>query len=159
MRCRLNWSSLPNPIHEGLKTVKDTSYYQNALHVLNYTFGDFYLYDDFIISEIHAGEVVSWDTVGQLLVTDIREIYGSRSKELVYISNRVNKYAVMPSDWIKFKKNDCNIKAYGIVSYNKRAYLNALLEKLFFSARLQFFTSLDSAISWAKEIQHKENVA
>lgn len=142
-----------------MKTVKDTSYYRKALHVLHYEFGDLYLYDDFIISEVKADEVVSWDTVGKLLVTDIREIYGPRSKELVYISNRVNKYAVIPSDWIKFKRNDCNIKAYAIVSYNKRGYFNALLEKLFFSSKLQFFTSLDSAIAWAKEIQHKEKVA
>lgn len=125
---------------------------------MNYAFGDFYLFDNFIISEIKAGEVVSWENVGKLLVTDIREIYGSRSKELVYISNRINKYSVMPSDWIKFRRNDCNIRAYGIVSYNKRAYLNALLEKLFFSSRLQFFTSLESAICWAREVQHEEHL-
>lgn len=159
MKCRWKRPSLPSSIHDNLTTIKETTYYRKALHVLNYPFGEFYLFDDYIVSEIKAGEVVSWDTVGKLLVTDIREIYGTRSKELVYISNRVNKYAVMPSDWIKFKRNDCNIKAYAIVSYNKRGYFNALLEKLFFSSRLQFFTSLDCAISWATELQRQEYVA
>ena len=64
----------------NLKALKETSYYQKSLHVLNYSFGDFYLYDDFIISEFNPGVVVSWDTVGKILVPDIREIYGTRSK-------------------------------------------------------------------------------
>jgi len=136
-----------------LISLKETTYYSDSLHVLNYDFGDFYLYDEFIVAEFNDGEVVSWDTVGETLVEDIRDIYGSKSKELIYLSNRVNNYSVIPSDWIKFKRNNCNIKGYGIISYSNRSYLNALLEKLFVNTKLRFFNSLDGAITWACQVQ------
>ncbi|MGI9552482.1 MAG: hypothetical protein ACR2MT_14870 [Aurantibacter sp.] len=136
-----------------MKSLKETSFYRDSLHVLSYDFGDFYLYDRFIIAEFNDGEVVSWDCMGRILVDDIRGIYGDQSKELIYISNRINKYSVVPSDWIKFKRNECHIKGYGIISYSNRSYLNALLEKLFVSTKLQFFNSLESAISWACQVQ------
>lgn len=137
-------------------SLKDTAFYGDSLHVLNYDFGDFYLYEEFIVAEFNDGEVVSWDTVGKILVEDIRDIYGSKSKELIYLSNRVNKYSVIPSDWIKFKRNNCNIKGYGIISYSNRSYLNALLERLFVNTKLRFFNSLDGAISWACQVQKCE---
>lgn len=136
-----------------MRSLKETSFYRDALHVLSYDFGDFYLYDQFIIAEFNDGEVVSWEGMGKILVEDIRDIYGSQSKELIYISNRVNNYSVIPSDWIKFKRNNGTIKGYGIISYSNRSYLNALLEKLFINTKLRFFDSLESAISWACQIQ------
>lgn len=136
-----------------MKSLKESIFYRDSLHVLNYDFGDFYLYDKFIVAEFNDGEVVSWDAVGKILVEDIRGIYGPKSKELIYLSNRVNKYSVIPSDWIKFKRNNCNIKGYGIISYSNRSYLNALLERLFVNTKLRFFNSLDSAITWACEVQ------
>jgi len=145
--------SLPESIFVNLKRLKETSFYKDSLHVLNYDFGDFYLYNTFIVAEIKSGQLASWDSIGKVLVDDIREIYGPKSKELIYLSNRVNKYPVVPSDWIKFKKNNCDIKGYGIISYTKRSYLNAILERLFVKTNLQFFNSLETAISWALQVQ------
>lgn len=141
----------------NLKRLKETTYYKDSLHVLNYDFGDFYLYNTFIVAEIKSGQLASWDSIGKVLVEDIREIYGPKSKELIYLSNRVNEYPVVPSDWIKFKRNNCNIKGYGIISYSKRSYLNAILERLFVKTNLQFFNSLETAILWALQVQKDRN--
>ena len=133
-----------------MRCLKETPFHSRALHVLSYDFGDFYLYEKFIISEIRPGIVVTWENIGEVIVDEINSIYGEKAKELVLISNRVNNYSVTPTDWLKFFSQNNNLRGYAIVSYTKRGYFNAMLEKVFLRTTFKWFDSLESAIQWAR---------
>ncbi len=136
-----------------MKLLKDTLPHKSALHVLTYDFGDVFLYDTFVIAEFYAGVVVTWDPIGRMITDEIRSIYGTNAKELIYISNRINNYSVSPSDWIKFYSQNYSLRGYAIVGYTKRSYFNALLEKIFVRTQIKWFDALDPAIQWAQGIR------
>ncbi len=95
--------------------------------------------------------VVTWDKIGKIITKEIISIYGSKAKDLVYICNRTTQHSIIPTDWIKFFKRKYTLRGYAIVSYTKRGYFNAMLEKAFVQAPLMWFDSLESAIQWARQ--------
>lgn len=133
-----------------MKRIKEYYFYKKPLHIISYDFGDFYLYDTFIVGEIKEDVVISWEAQGKTLVEEFQSIYGDKAKNVIYISHRINDYSVVPSDWLKFKKFNAKIKGYAIVSYTKRGYFNGMLEKVFVPTTLRTFTSLKEALEWAK---------
>ncbi|MEM7382564.1 MAG: hypothetical protein AAF361_15430 [Bacteroidota bacterium] len=134
------------------RSVRDTAFYGRAHNELNYPFGDFFLFDSYIIAEIHEEVLFNWEEHGKKLTEDLSNLYENDGRDIVYISNRIHSYNVMPADWIKFFRNSYKLKGYAIVSYSRASYLNALLEKLFVPARFKRFRSLDWAIRWATEL-------
>ncbi len=130
-----------------MKRIKEYHFYKKPLHILSYEFGDFYLYDKFIVGEIKEDLVFSWEEQGKFLVDEFLSIYEDKAEELIYISHRINNYSVIPSDWLKFKNYNVKFKGYAIVSYSKRALFNGMLEKVFMP-KLQSFTSLKEALVW-----------
>jgi len=84
------------------------------------------------------------------MVKELFNLYDSNGEDIVYISNRVNDYSMVPSDWIKFYKNNYKLKGYGMVNYSKSGHVMSLLEKLFVNNKSRRFSSLDKAIRWAK---------
>ncbi|WP_298539462.1 hypothetical protein [uncultured Aquimarina sp.] len=135
-----------------MQYVKDSIFYQDAIHELNYPFGDFYLFDRFVIGEFKEDTVVTWDDHAKLLVEDLTNLYDHDGSNVVYITNRVHRYAVKPSDWLKFYKSDYKMKGYAIVSYTPKGLLNSLIEKLFIKSKFKSFESLEDAIHWAKSL-------
>ncbi|WP_298319238.1 hypothetical protein [uncultured Aquimarina sp.] len=135
-----------------MQYVRDSIFYQDAIHELNYSFGDFYLFDRFVIGEFKEDTVVTWDDHAKLLVEDLTNLYDHDGSNVVYITNRVHRYAVKPSDWIKFYKSDYRMKGYAIVSYTPKGLLNSLIEKLFIKSKFKSFESLEEAIHWAKSL-------
>ncbi|AXT49472.1 hypothetical protein D1818_01045 [Aquimarina sp. BL5] len=135
-----------------MQYVKDSIFYQDAIHELNYSFGDFYLFDRFVIGEFKEDTVVTWDDHAKLLVEDLTNLYDHDGSNVVYITNRVHRYAVKPSDWIKFYKSDYRMKGYAIVSYTPKGLLNSLIEKLFIKSKFKSFESLEEAIHWTKSL-------
>lgn len=133
-------------------SIKNSIYYHEAIHEINYSFGDFYLFDGFVVAEISEGITFSWDQHAKKLTEDLTYLYDSNGHDLVLISNRNNSYSFKPTDWKKFFKQDYNLKAYAIVSYSKRGHSIALIEKLFVKAESKRFKSLDNAIVWAKQL-------
>jgi len=140
-----------------LKSIKQTVFYRQAIHELEYSFGTFYLFDGFVVGEINAGVTFTWDNHGKKVANDISELYDSNGENIIYISHRINDYSVVPTDWMKFfKYGKFKLKGYLVVSYTKIGYTNSLLEKLFFNTKLIRFTSLDKAIDWAKTKKNQE---
>ncbi|WP_299311400.1 hypothetical protein [uncultured Aquimarina sp.] len=135
-----------------MQYVKDSICYQDAIHELNYSFGDFYLFDRFVIGEFKEDTVVTWDDHAKLLVEDLTNLYDHDGSNVVYITNRVHRYAVKPSDWLKFYKSDYKMKGYAIVSYTPKGLLNSLIEKLFIKSNFKSFESIEEAIHWAKSL-------
>ncbi len=149
-----------NPRNEfEVKSVRDTSFYGEAINELNYPFADYFLFQTFIISEVQEDILFTWENHGKRVAEDLTNLYENNGQDFVLITNRINSYSVMPADWIKFFKHSYKLKGYGIVSYTKAGYLNALLEKLFIPAKFKRFKSLESAISWAKELSSATTVA
>ncbi len=132
-----------------MNSLKDSPYYHEAFNEIVYDFGTFYLFDTCIVAEINEGVVFTWDNHAKGAVKDILDLYDSDGRNIIYISNRINNYSVMPSDWVKFFKNNFRMKGYAMVNYTKSGHVNSLLEKLFVPMSKRF-SSIDQAIRWAK---------
>ncbi len=134
-----------------MKKLKNTKYYKEALHELHYSFGTYYLFDKFVVAEINEDIQYTWKSHGKEVVEDIFDLYGDSGKNLVYITNRINDYSVMPTGWITFFKDNYQLKGYAIVCYTEKGFLNAQLEKNFLETKVKPFRSLNGAIEWAKK--------
>lgn len=136
--------------YRSLDKLKNSTYYKEALHELNYSFGDYYLFENFVVSEINEDVQYTWKNHGKKVVEEIFALYDNNGESLIYITNRINNYAVMPTGWITFFKDNYQLKGYGIVCYTQKGYENALLEKTFLKTKVKPFRSLNEAIEWAK---------
>ena len=135
-----------------MKKLKDTRYFHRAIHEINYSFGDFYLFDTFVVGEIHEDILFSWKEHGKLLAEELSNLYDNNGKDIIYISNRVNDYSVIPMDWNKFFTYSYQLKAYGIISYTKTGFFNAMIERMFVNTKLRWFNALDDAMVWVDSI-------
>lgn len=135
-----------------MRYLKDTCHYNEAFTELNFDFGDFYLFENFVVGEVRADVVFNWENHAKQMVEEVSALYEQHGKNLIYISNRVNRYSVVPTDWRHFFNFSYSLKGYGIVNYSEQSLLSNGLEKLFFGGRLKSFRSLSAAIQWAKHI-------
>lgn len=132
-----------------MKSVKQSHLYSKILKELNYPFGDVFIFNGFVISEIKQGVTVSWKKHAKRMVEDITCYLGTDGSDVVYISNRIHSYAVAPTDWLTFFKNNYYLKAYYIVSYSPNSRINIIMENLFFNNKIKSFSSLPEAVNWA----------
>jgi len=131
-------------------SIKDTFLYDEVQKEFNYSFGHFYVFDGFVVSEINQGVCFTWEGKGERFVKDFSmyaEIFDF--KDYTYISNRIYEYSVVPSDWLKFIK-DYSIKSYCIVSEAKASKLSLLVESLFYPDKIKRFHSTYTALNWVK---------
>lgn len=110
-------------------------------------YGIYYLCDRFIITEMNSD--ITFDiTALKELFNLISEYYGV-SPQIALISNRINNYAVIPTDWDKVFAVDSNtIHKLAIVAYNDTMAKSAALEKGILSTRVKQFNNLPDAIDW-----------
>lgn len=73
------------------------------------------------------------------------------SKPFVYLTHRINSYAVDTSIYSKTSKLQ-NLYGFGVISKNYLAKSNAEIEKLFLKKPFKIFDNLDDAIDWAKTL-------
>ncbi|MBT8307225.1 MAG: hypothetical protein KJN85_09820 [Maribacter sp.] len=137
-----------------MKKLKDTPFYYRAIHERNYSFGNFYLFDTFIVGEIHENKHITWKEHGKFIAEELLGLYDNNGKDIIYISNRVNDYSLVPTDWKKFFKFSYNLRAYGIISYTKTGFFNAMLERMFVNTKLRWFNSLEDAIEWVGQLSN-----
>lgn len=115
--------------------------------------GIYYFFKDFIIAEIHQGVIYTWDSA-QDIIQAAHEHYGE-NPSICYITNRVNKYSINPTDWLKFFNTKNSLNGYAIVSYSKNGWINALIEKMFLKTNVERFSTLSDAIEWVKDVNLK----
>ncbi|TCK68855.1 hypothetical protein DFQ05_0365 [Winogradskyella wandonensis] len=132
-------------------TVKSSVFSSKILKELSYDFGDVYIFDGFVVSEINSGVTITWDDHAKQIVDDVTSFLNTDGSDLVYISNRINSYAVKPNDWLKFFTNSYSLKGYGVVANTKGSIMNTVIENLFFNKKIQRFNSLEAAVQWAKD--------
>ncbi|GAA4235933.1 hypothetical protein GCM10022291_19060 [Postechiella marina] len=129
-------------------SIKETEIYSDVLKELNYPFGTIFIFKGFVVSEINKGISFSWENHAKKVVEDISMFLGTNGNDLVYISNRVNSYSVVPSDWLKFIKNTYALQEYCIVSDKETTKLSWLVENLFFNKKIKRFNCIYTAINW-----------
>lgn len=134
-----------------LNSLKNSIYYKEIIAELNYPFGDYFLFEGFIVAEVKEDIIYSWESHGQVIVNELAEIYDTNGGDLIYITNRINNYSVKPADWIHFYKMKYKLSGYAIISYSEKGQKNAFLEKLFMRTNVERFHSLNNAIEWAKD--------
>ena len=130
----------------------DSNFFEKLEHKeVKFSFGNFYLFDKFIISELNEGVHFSWDKVLKV-VEIIIENYGEDA-QIAYLSNRVNSYSIEPQSWIDFYKSYDFVIACAVVAYSDFKYLNATIEKHFFKNSLKRCNSLEEAITWIQNLR------
>lgn len=115
------------------------------------------MFDTYVIGEVNADVVFSWKKHGKIVTKEIANLYNN-GEGLVYITNRINSYSVMPSDWFYFYKYSYNLKGYAVVSYSEKGFANSVIEKVFTRNKYQSFTALENAIIWAKKLDKQLEV-
>lgn len=131
-------------------SIKETDIYSEVIKELNYSFGSIFIFKDFIVSEINRGVSFNWKEHGKQIVEDISCFLGTDGSDVIYISNRINLYAVVASDWLKFSNNSYFLKDYCIVSETKTSKLSLLVESLFYTNKIKRFNSIYTAINWVQ---------
>jgi hypothetical protein len=134
-------------------SIKQTSFYDAVLKEMNYKFGDVFIFDGFVISEIKEGVSFSWEDHAQPIVKDVADFTNFDGSDLIYLSHRIHSYSVVPTDWLKFFGNSFSLKGYGVISYSETGLVNTLIENLFFKKKIRRFNSIESAVDWAKNFE------
>lgn len=134
---------------------EDSQFYKELKsHKLNLSFGKFYLFENFIVSEFNTGVHLDFDDA-KILLNEVLKFYDENS-QVVYISNRINDYSINPYIWSNWEQDSNFIIASAIVTYNYATYMNAEIEKCFASKTLKCFKTLSDAFEWAtfKELKN-----
>ncbi|WP_250436586.1 hypothetical protein [Hanstruepera flava] len=115
---------------------------------LKYPFGKITIYSNYVIAVMNEGVTITPNL--NSVLEDIAKLYFS-NKNFVYITHRVNSYAVDPNIYFKTSKIK-NLVGFAVVSGKKIVLDNTELESIFLNKPFKSFTSIDDAISWANSL-------
>jgi hypothetical protein len=115
---------------------------------LTYTFGKVTIYDHYLIAVMNEGITVTPD-LNDVLENISKEYYAN--EKFVYITHRLNSYAVDPNIYFRTSKIP-NLVGFAVVSGKKIVIDNTGLESVFLTKPFRAFNSLQDAIEWANEL-------
>jgi hypothetical protein len=119
------------------------------MKVLEFEFGDFELFPDFIIGKMKHGIHYNLDC-NEVLVNSVLNYYGP-DHVLAYISLRDNDYSVDPMVYLHNKLYD-NLACIGIVENESSKLSTVHVESKFFKKdKLKAFKNQDEAQIWANQ--------
>ncbi|RXJ51309.1 hypothetical protein [Gelidibacter gilvus] len=121
--------------------------------LLKFDFCEMRIYDSYVIVTINEGITIS--PKHNIELNNVVETYFI-NKNFVYISNRINSYAVDPSTYIETSKIK-NLKGFAVVSKDYKAKSNAEVEKLFLTKPFEIFNDMTKAIDWTNSILNQED--
>lgn len=111
---------------------------------------------DFGIIEIHEHYLIGTVNEGVLLTDEVsyeitqHALEHFNKKPFVYITNRINSYAVDPGVY-KFTNRITNLAGFAVVSPNAMRRENAAYEQTFLTKNFGIFETLEEAIVWATD--------
>jgi hypothetical protein len=114
--------------------------------VLETELGTIYFYDNIVMMEAKEDVVLSLKT-GIFILLKVISMVGT--KPVVYISNRINSYAVAPTDY-KYLELIPNLKGIAVVNYLPHLRESVELERRFFKKPFESFNCLEDAKKWAQ---------
>lgn len=107
-----------------------------------------HIYDSYMIVVINEGETITPEHNNVLL--QVVDTY-YRNKPFVYITHRLNSYAVDPAIYKDTSKIN-NLAGFCVVSSDYKAKRNAEIEKLFLNKPFEIFDSIEEATTWAQQV-------
>ncbi len=137
-----------------MKRVKDIPFFKNIKEIREYHFGKFYFFDSLVIGELNEGITFGWE-MGKRVIDAAREVFGE-DMPISYISNRINNYYVVPTDWAKFFRNRHQLDFYCVVGNTKGSFASLVMERMFFKNSIKQFSDLEKAIQWSLENVEKK---
>ena len=124
-------------------------------HLVKTSVGVMQVYENYIVAIVNEGETVT-DFSNADLFKIVKNHF--KNKKFIYISYRVNSYAVDPIIYIQASKIE-NLIGFAIVSAKKIARINSQIEQIFSKKPLKTFTDINDATEWAnntiKEAEEK----
>jgi len=140
-----------------MKRVKDILFFKNIKEIREYQFGTFYFFNGLVISEVNEGVTFGWE-MAERAIYAAQDVFGE-NMPIAYISNRVNNYHVVPTDWVKFYGNRNQLSFYSVVGNTKGSFASLVMERMFFKNSIKQFTDLDKAINWSlSKIEEKKEL-
>jgi hypothetical protein len=106
--------------------------------------GNLYIHDNYMVAEVNEGETVSKFKY-KIVIEAARTYY--QSKPFIYISNRINSYAVDPIVYKKASEIE-NLIGFAVVSKKRIALRNTEIESLFSSKPFKLFITMEEALKW-----------
>ncbi len=116
------------------------------LESLTFDFCEMSIYDNYVVVVMKEGVTITPEYNSVLV--EVTENHFS-NKPFVYITHRINSYAVDPKIYLETAKIE-NLKGFAVVSSNYKAKVNAKVEQMFFDKPFEIFTTLDDAFIWAE---------
>jgi hypothetical protein len=77
--------------------LEDSAYIKDCFVKFSEPFGDCYIFEKFIVSEISEGVHFDWEKA-QIIISRVYEYFGTTHVDLSYISNRINSYSLTAQD-------------------------------------------------------------
>lgn len=105
-------------------------------------------YDKYVICRINEGETISFEKSKQQTEA-ILNYY--KNKPFIYITHRVNSYAVDPNIYANSSKIKTLI-GFVVVSSNIASVKNAIFERMFLDKPFEIFNDISDATMWADEV-------
>lgn len=130
-------------------TINNSSLANEANYIYNLNFGNFYFYDNFIISEINEGEIIGKDA-GLKFLDLINKHFGNNNPYGL-ISHRVYSYSTNLFELLQISNQFKFLVTYSVVTYSDFALKNFELEKHILEFKGESFISLEDAIEWTKK--------
>ena len=116
--------------------------------ILNFSFGQLTIYGNYVVSVMKEGITVTPNYNDELV--KVTDTYFSH-KPFVYITHRINSYAVDPKIYLETSKIE-NLKGFAVVSEDYKKKVNAQIEKLFYNKPFETFATLEEAFNWADQL-------
>ena len=107
------------------------------------------IYKDYMLTVMNEGITVSPEY--NALLTEIAEHHFRNTTPFVYITHRINSYAVNPAVYRETSKIP-NLVGFAVVSKNPIQKQQTKVEKVFFDKAFQDFETLDEALAWKDKL-------
>ncbi|MFD2561125.1 hypothetical protein [Aquimarina rubra] len=116
-------------------------------------FGLIEIFEDYIKVTMNEGVTVS-PKHNCVLLEMVEKHF--KNKAFLYLTHRINSYAVDPTIYLETAKIE-NLIGFAVVSKDPRQKKQTKLEKAFFSKELRRFDNIESALQWKDKLLKKNH--
>lgn len=117
----------------------------------NFYFCHIEIYEDYVKAVMKEGVTVSPEH-NDVLLQIVEKHF--KNKPFIYITHRINSYAVNPTIYLETAKIS-NMIGFAVVSADPKQKIQIKLEKTFFNKEFKQFDTLELALEWKDNIIKK----
>ncbi len=114
----------------------------------NFDFCYIEIYNDYVKAVVKEGVTVSPKHNDVLIHIAERHF---KNRPFVYLTHRINSYAVNPTIYLETAKIK-NLIGFAVVSTDPKQIMQIKIEKIFFRKEFKQFDNIESALDWKNEL-------